>query len=446
MFVWACEPTNEIIDQNFNGGLGLSQDTIRFDTLFTSRGSTTKRLYIRNEHNKALKISNMSLGTGVNSPYSMIVNGTYGKNFQDVEILGNDSLMVLVEVLIDPMDQDLPFLVRDSIVLQTNQKQQDVKLISWGQDANFLGDSILACNSIWEGTRPYVLYKSILVDSLCTLEIREGVSVYCAPNVNIYVKGSVKMKGTAADRIVIRNDRLEPYYENAFGQWGGVYLLTGSKDNRMEFVTLRNGQIGVRVGTPDNDTIPDLIMKNAIIENMSQSGMLCFTSDVYLDNTLIDNCRELVIGNLAGGNYTYINCTFANYSFDFIRESPVSYFSDFVLLDNGEVLKEDINLAMANTIIYGDLENEVELDFTGETRAELLLANNLFKTTNTDLDINDNILNQDPEFKSPFNYDFHLDTLSPAKDNGLDLDLTIDLDSATRDNLPDIGAYEYKIE
>ncbi len=421
----------------------MSQDTIRFDTLFSSVGSTTRRVYLRNTHNKALKISDITLGKGSKSPYTLSINGDYRKSFEGIEILGNDSLMVLVEVLINPMDQDLPFLVRDSIVVTTNNTQQDIKLISWGQDAYFLGDSVLACNSVWQGNRPYVLYKSILIDSLCTLLVEPGVLVYCAPRTNILVKGSLQMKGTSEKRIIIRNDRLEPHYENALGQWGGIFFLEGSKENRMDFVTIRNGQIGLRVGTPDNDTVPDLIVKNTIIENMSQAGLLSFTSDVYLDNTLINNCRELVVGNFAGGNYTYLNCTFANYSFDFIRKTSVSYFSDYIVLDNDDVLREDINLSMVNTIIHGDLENEIELDFTGETRAELLLAYNILKTNNQDLDINENQLNVDPKFKNPFNYDFHLDTLSPAIDRGLDIDLLIDLDSAIRDSTPDIGAYEY---
>ena len=124
----------------------------------------------------------------------------------------------------------------------------------------------------------------------------------------------------------------------------------------------------------------------------------------------------------------------------------MTYFSDYFVLENDQVIKSDMSLNIINAIIYGDLQNEIILDFTGETVAELLLANNLLKTDNPDLGINDNMLNEDPNFKSPFNYNFHLDTLSPAIDKGINLGLEIDLDSVQRDNKPDIGSYEYVIE
>lgn len=444
--LWSCEPPNEIIDSNYQGGFTFSTDTILFDTLFSSRGSTAQRFYVRNQHTRALKLNTISLGKAGQSSYTLTVNGVESKKFNDITILGKDSLLVLVTVLIDPMDEDLPYLVKDSVVFSSNGTQQNIKLVAWGQDANYLGDSVIACNSVWDADRPYVLYNSILVDSLCSLEIEKGVRIFCAPNSFVFVKGTLRIRGEANDRILIRNDRLEPVYENALGQWGGIVFLEGSKDNRIEYATIRNGQTGIRVGSPDNDTIPDVILKNVIIENMSDAGILSFTSDIYADNTLINNCKNLVLANIAGGSCTYVNCTFANFSFDFIRETPVSYFSDYLVLENDDVLKADMDLTIINSIIYGDLEDEIQMNFSGETVVELLFANNIIKTNNDELNINNNIINEDPKFKSAFNYDFHLDTLSPAINAGLDVGLEIDLDSVTRDNQQDIGAYEYIIE
>jgi len=53
-----------------------------------------------------------------------------------------------------------------------------------------------------------------------------------------------------------------------------------------------------------------------------------------------------------------------------------------------------------------------------------------------------NILNLDPKFMDVRDFDFRLDTLSPAKDKGQELMIMKDLDGNLRDNLPDIGAYE----
>jgi len=60
------------------------------------------------------------------------------------------------------------------------------------------------------------------------------------------------------------------------------------------------------------------------------------------------------------------------------------------------------------------------------------------------LDINNNILNQDPRFVEPELYDYRIDSLSPGIDRGADLMIPIDLDGNPRDSLPDIGAYENK--
>jgi hypothetical protein len=66
----------------------------------------------------------------------------------------------------------------------------------------------------------------------------------------------------------------------------------------------------------------------------------------------------------------------------------------------------------------------------------------LLKSTISGLDTLGNIINQDPLFIDKSRYNYRLDTLSPAKDNGIFTDITHDLDGNVRDANPDIGAYE----
>lgn len=210
----------------------------------------------------------------------------------------------------------------------------------------------------------------------------------------------------------------------------------------MDFTTIRNAEIGIRLGSPDNDTIPDLILKNSIIENMSNSGILSFTSDLYAENTLVNNCVDFTCGNIAGGNYIYKHCTFGNYGFNFIRQSPSFYVTDNIDLDDNSSIVNDIFLQIQNTIIDGSLEDELLFELSGETDVILAINNNLIKSTISDLDTLGNILNEDPKFIDPANYNYRLDTLSPAKDNGIFIGVEFDLDGNQRDDLPDIGAYE----
>jgi len=440
----SCRPDEEITDAYYSGGLTFTSDTILFDTLFSTIGSTSKRLKVFNPHAKALSINKIYLGGGVYSPYTITVNGIKGKTIEHQHILGKDSILLLIEVLIDPKDENLPFLVSDSIIIETNHTTQSIQLIAWGQDAIFLGNETLPCEAVWDSIRPYVLNQSILIDTLCKLNIGPGTKIYASKNAFIYIKGKLEVEGDSLHRVFFRNDRKEPIFENAPGQWGGIVFLEGSHDNKIAYTNIKNAQYGIRLGTPDNDTIPNLIIENTRIENMSHSGILNFSSDLNATNTLVSNCKYFTVGNLAGGNYNYIHCTFVNYGQSFFRETPALVATDNILLDDQSYIIEDLHMTLINTIVYGNMDDELQFNNDGDASFTVIMANNLLKTTLPELDINENILNEDPRFNSVWGFDYKLDTLSPAKDTGLKAGILIDLAGIKRDTLPDIGAYERK--
>jgi len=440
--IFNCQPEDEIIDYDYLHGLEFSTDTVLFDTVFTEAGSTTKRLKVYNPNNNALKISNIRLGKGASSSYKILINGTEPSQSEELRLLGKDSILILIEVFIDAKNQNSPYLDKDSIVFETNGIMQNVKLIAWGQDANYMGNEILPCGSTWTNQRPYVIYNSILVDTLCQLTIEKGTRIFAAKHAYIYVKGKIIAEGSPEERIVFRQERMEPNYENIPGQWGGIIFLEGSHENYLNFTVIRNAEFGIRLGSPDSDTIPDVVLKNTIIENMSNSGILAFSSDLYAENVLVNNCIELNCGNIAGGNYTYKHCTFANYSINFIRQTPSFYITDNLTLDDNSVIIADIFMEIQNSIIDGNMENELFFDLEGGANYTFAFNHTMFKTSITDLDTLNNILNEDPKFIDPSTYNYRLDTLSPAKDKGIFTGIDYDLDGNLRDNLPDLGVYE----
>ena len=437
-----CTPEEEILDLDFEKGLLFSTDTVLFDTVFTGMGSATKRLKVYNPNKNALKINSISLGLGQNSSYNVLINGTEPSSSEELIILGKDSILILVEVYINPQNANNPYLVKDSVVFETNDQIQDVKLIAWGQDAVYLGNEIIPCNTTWTSEKPYVVYSSILIDSLCELNIEKGTRIFASKNSSIFVRGKIVAEGTHKDRIYFRNDRLDPAFDDLHGQWGGIYLLEGSHENLMDFVTIRNGEYGIRLGSPDPDTIPDIVLKNVIIENMSRSGILSFTSDIYAENVLVNNCIELNFGGIAGGNYNFRHCTFANYSFNIIRGTPQFFASDRLVLDDNSTIVENLFIEITNSMIEGNLEDELIFELSGETDSRFSFTNSIFRTTISGLDTLGNMLNVDPKFVDPLRYNYRLDTLSPAKDAGGITNISTDLDGNLRDDLPDIGAYE----
>lgn len=441
-WISSCRPDQEIVDPNPTEAIYFSKDTVLFDTVFTERRSITRRVYVKNPNSNAVVVDAINLEGGNASNYHIWVRGVRGRSFSNEEILGGDSLLVLVEVILDPNNQNLPFLVTDAISAQLNATRAETKLVAWGQDAHYLGDTILDCNTVWNPEKPYVMTGVVLVDSLCTLTIEPGTKIYSAFNGILAIRGQLIAEGTPENHILFRNDRLEEDFENAPGQWGGIYLLEGSSDNRISWASVRNAQVGFRVGTPDNDTLADLTLDQVIIENMDNSGILAFSSDIVATNTLINNCRIYSVGNFIGGHYRYRHCTFASYNFDFFREDPGVVFSDNIVGDNDTVLLGAMDVEMINSVLTGSLDEELLIVATGDVDFRAAIRQNLIRSSIPGLEESGNILNVNPGFIDPAEYDYRPDTLSVLQNTGLNIGIMIDLDNQVRDSSPDLGAYE----
>ena len=104
--------------------LTFSQDTVLFDTVFTTVGSSTEVFTVYNRKNQAIKISSIRLASGMTSNYRLNVDGVPGKSFEDVEIAAEDSLFIFVEVTVDPNNTKTPLIESDSIHFETNGKLQ----------------------------------------------------------------------------------------------------------------------------------------------------------------------------------------------------------------------------------------------------------------------------------------------------------------------------------
>lgn len=422
--------------------LRFSQDTVYFDTLISTVKSITRRLRVYNDETKAVTIGHIGI-TDASNAFSITVNGIEGNDFENTDLLAGDSLLILLNATLEEQNQDLPFVVEESLSFSTNGNDQEIPVIAWGQDAHFLRDSVLVCNTTWTAGKPYVIYDNILVDSLCSLTLEPGTRVYSHFGSTIYVQGTLHANGTAQAPIEFTNDRFDSGFDLAPGQWNGIVFLEGSKDNQISFATIRNARDAIWLGTPDEDATPDLILTNTVIENTSGSGVLAFTSDLSMTNCLINNCGEFVIAGLAGGNYEFVHTTFANYGYGFFRTQPIAVFTDNLQLNDGSLLTGDLTLSIQNSIIWGNQNDELVFSDAGQQLFDLSITDNLIRTTDSNLG-SENIINQDPLFVAPYEFNYRIDTFSPAIDAGFNLGITVDLDSLQRDNLPDIGAYEWR--
>src|SRR5215210_6413864 len=70
--------------------LGLSTDSLTFDTVFTSVGSITKSFKIFNLNNQKLQLSKVKLLGSISSSFKINVDGTAATEVNNIDIAAND--------------------------------------------------------------------------------------------------------------------------------------------------------------------------------------------------------------------------------------------------------------------------------------------------------------------------------------------------------------------
>jgi hypothetical protein len=437
--------------------LSFSTDTLTFDTVFTSLGSTSLYFTVHNPNDQKISVSNIRLAGGDLSIYRLNIDGFQTNEISDIEIPAHDSIYVFVAVTIDPTNENNPFVMYDSVMFETNGNVQSVVLQAWGQNAHFFYGEIIGTQE-WFDDKPYVIIHSILVDSNETLTINAGCRIYMHADSRFYVYGTLKVLGQIHDSVQFRGDRLEYYYIDDPGNWEGIHLLRSSHDNEFNYAVIKEAIVGIRVDSLKETSAPKLTLRNSVIKYTLSSGILGITSDIYAENSLVFSCGEWNAQLEFGGNYEFQNCTFANYSNTVINhQRPVVRMSNYYYYqdDQGDhYLPADLDASFTNCIVYGSLENELDRDARNESQFNYTFDHcNLKLADSIDFSAPHNVThflnvqkNQDPKFKdvSYEKDDYHIDAGSPCINAGMDNLIFFDLDGKSRISPFDIGCYEYQ--
>lgn len=431
----------------------ITVDTLKYDTVFVTTGSTYRQFSIVNENNQKLLLSSITLKGGAASAYKMNVDGVSGSSFQNLEIAANDSLHVFVQVNVNPSAANLPFVIQDSIEVEYNGNKRKVQLEAWGQNAHFFRDKIVAANETWNNDLPYVILGSLTINQNQTLTINKGCRIYVHADAPLLVNGSLQVNGLkdTADRVYFRGDRMDEDYKDFPGSWPGIYLLSTSKNNVFNYAVIKNAYQAIVLQDPALNANPKLTLNECIIDNAFDAGLLAIHSSIKATNSLVSNCGKNIL--LAkGGSYDFTHCTAVTYANRFIEhKSPVLVVSNFISVNNNPVT-ENLNASFRNCIFWGEnvlVDNEVEVLKSGSTVFNVNFENNLWKVQATPANISSSqiINNQSPQFDSINTlknyYDFRLKSGSPAINKGVATSTSIDLDGKPRPvGLPDLGCYE----
>ncbi len=472
----ACQKDSTF--EGTNPSIRVSTDTLTFDTVFTEVGSATRSFKIFNDEGEDILID-LKVNSPNGSKFRLNVDGIPGNEISNVFIKGNDSIYVFADVTVDP-NQPLsisPFVIEETLTISSRGSEKDVLLEAWGQNANYVPGtkqkgvvSLLSCDlgvETWDDPKPYVIYGVLFIDS-CELVIPEGTNVYVHGGVVrqdsliyndgfiiVLADGKVTAQGTAMNPVTFQGDRLESSFDDVAGQWVGMRFISGSTDNHLEHVQIKNSVVGIRV-----DSAAQLSLESCEIYNTSSAGLIGIQSDLNVANTLIHSNGQSCAILTYGGEYNFEHCTFASYG----NQSSAVRFDNFRCTDpplcQEVVYVNRLDTKFTNCIFAGNDKDEIlPIDWTGGEEPDLFN----FDFVNCAVTVEDILLpDQYPNFfdncKDCFrisvsdtlffdidNNEYRLDTMSVAIDKGTQImGIDQDINDDSRDGSPDVGAYEFQ--
>ena len=475
----------------------FSSDTVYLDTVFTSIGSSTYNLRIYNQANHNIKIGSIRLGQASDSQFRLNVDGMHGQDFNDVEILANDSIYVFIEttvnikdyaanapeflyndqLLVDEQTVELITLVKDAIFLYPKREDGFKEMIPLGTDEEgnafgiegfYLEDNEL----IFTNERPYVIYGYAGVPSEKTVRFEAGARIHfhdnsgliAAESSSVHVLGEQSADAEMQEgEVIFEGDRLEPFFENIPGQWGTIWLTAGSTNHIFRHATIKNASVGILMDYNDETENPTLVLEQTQIHNSSAVGLWAKTGHVRAVNSIFGNAGNASFFGNIGGSYEFTHCTFANYWNRSFRSTPAVILNDYVPISETEDFVMPLEKAVfANCIIDGNQTVEFGVEQKGDQELSFSLDHTALRFSPADETIYENpyydfssstlypklILNKQTAFHQPSTNDFRISQESEVIGLGKSTHATsvpVDLNGVDRTNLPDLGAFQHLI-
>ena len=429
-----------------------SVDSLAFDTVFVNSGSVTKSFKIFNNNDQKLLLSSVKLSGGDSSAFKINIDGTAAAEVRDIEINPNDSIYVFVQINVNPTNNRLPFIVKDSIEIAFNGNQKFVQLQGYGQNAVFLKNATLKGNVTWTNSLPYVILGGVRIDTNAVLKVSAGTKIFLHADAAFIVDGTLIASGSKENRIIFSGDRTDPDYKDLPAIWPGIYFRNVSKNNSLKYAIIKNAYQGIIAQQPSASSVPQLILSQSVIENIFDAGILAINTNISADNCLVSNCGSN-INIVLGGKYRFVNCTVASFGNFYINHNnPVLQIADFLNQD-GINYTAPLNAFFQNCLFWGEgnsVDDEIIVRKAGSGAISVTFDHVLYKAKNSIAEARfiSSVINEDPQFDSidvsnNF-FDFHItkSTSSPAINAGTKTSFLYDLDGKLRDASPDIGCYE----
>ena len=441
--------------------LTFSADTVKLDTVFSNVPTPTKTLWVFNRSGDGIRCVNVRLERGNQTGFRVNVDGTYlgeasGFQTSNVEIRNKDSIRVFVE-LTSPLNySEGPVKLNDNLLFTLESGVvQKVALSAFTWDAQFIDHLHVKGEQTLQGEKPIVVYGGITVDSTATLTIAPGTTLYFHNDAGIDVYGRLLCKGEANSNVTLRGDRIDRMfaylpYDFVSGQWQGIRIHSSSYGNQLDYTDIHSTFNGIVIDSCDVAS-SSLEMNACTVHNCQGYGILADHCKLSLTNCQISNTLgDCLFVN--GGEARVASCTLAQfYPFDSNRGVALRFRAE----------KEPLAFECLNTLVTGYADDELMGERADTaTVFDYRFSHCVLRTPKVETDDSVrfvNVMFEDPKDttntgKKHFlkidtenlRYDFRLDSTSVAIGRAdAATSLPVDRNGATRDDKPDIGAYEY---
>lgn len=433
----------------------LSEDTLKFDTVFTQTTSITQLVKIKNTGSQNIQLESIRLIGGDSSCFQLNIQGQAINQVSQMVLPAKDSIYIYVTVNIHPNDSTQPFVQTDRIEIKSGTRYRYIELEAFGQNAIYLRSPKINRDTTWTNIKPIVIRGSLTIEPGNTLTLEAGCKLFMHADAVIQVKGSLIIQGTVLQPVIMRGDRLDVPYRNLPGTWPGIIIYPGSMNNQFRFAKIEQAETAIAVLPGAFDTLrPNVIIDQSIIHHARAAGLNLQSNHVVVNNSLISQCGK-GINITGGGRYRFTHNTVAGYSSIYmLHDQPVLYASD-TRFDNGQLITENLDLALINSILWGaggTVNQETLFEKLGSTTFNVNINHCLIKSPIAPslANVINLILNQDPLFDSlDFEnniLDFRTNTRqgAPGIDQGMITNMLVDLDDQPRfrGTAPDLGCYE----
>lgn len=438
-----------------SSNITFSADTLVFDTIFKTekefkdlfKGSGVQQVKIYNPDTNPLILEEVELMGGSASPFRINLDGLSGKIFTNKKISGHDSLFMIIDIQLNVLKNPSPTpIIRDSIRVKTNGKNQYLQLVAWGQDAYFHHKETIKHSTEWKNDKPHVVIGYTIIDTLATLDVQQGCKIHLYNNSLLYVrKGALNMNGTINNKIIVQGTRPEASYQKIAGQYYGIYFHE-ALPSKISYTHIKNGTSAIQIYSRDaSSDLNTLTLENTIIENNAKYGIFCFANPkIALNNVLLYRNQIYSFFVLQGAEFSINHSTILGYGPSTKDNTAFALKNYYTNPDDQITYISPLNGTIKNTIIYGYKPSEYVLDTlqNEEIQNTIKIQNSLLKLE-TPFTSSSVSFNLDPKFININQNNFRFNSSSPLNNNGIPSSIKTDIEGKPRSNTsPDIGVYE----